>query len=52
MIDNQINLSNEEYYVTPSLLNSWGYIWECEKNVRESQNDEISLEDKISLAKE
>lgn len=52
MIDNQINLSNnEEYLVTPSLLNSWGNIWECQKYVREAQNDEISLEDKIEIAR-
>lgn len=52
MIEQQINSSNEEYLITPSLLNSWGYIWECEKYVREAQSDEISLEDKIALAKE
>lgn len=33
--------------ITPSLLNSWGYIWECAKGVREAQNDTICLEDKI-----
>lgn len=51
MIEQQINSSNDEYLITPSLLNSWGYIWECEKYVRESQNDTISYEDKISEAK-
>lgn len=36
--------------ITPSLLNSWGYIWECRKGVRESEGDEISIEDKRDLA--
>lgn len=33
--------------ITPSLLNSWLYIWNCVDNVRESEKDEICLEDKI-----
>lgn len=35
------------YIVTPSLLNSWGYMWECEKYVRETETDKVCLEDKI-----
>jgi len=40
------------FLITPSLLNSWGYIWDCEKYVKSNENDEICLEDKISLARE
>lgn len=36
--------------VTPSLLNSWLYIWLSRANVKESANDEICLEDKQDLA--
>ena len=46
------SFNDQEYYITPSLLNSWGYIWECEKFVRESQNDNISFEDKVAVVKE
>lgn len=41
----------ERYLITPSLLNAWGWIWNCEDSVRDSDNDTISLEDKISLAR-
>lgn len=36
--------------VTPSLLNSWLYIWLSRDNVKESDNDVICLEDKQDLA--
>lgn len=36
--------------VTPSLLNSWLYIWLSRANVKESANDAICLEDKQDLA--
>lgn len=36
--------------VTPSLLNSWLYIYQCAENVRESEKDEICIEDKQSIA--
>lgn len=44
--------SSERYLITPSLLNSWANIWNCVDYVRESEKDEISLEDKQSLARE
>lgn len=40
------------YLITPSLLNSWGNLWNCVDYVKESDKDEISLEDKQSLARE
>lgn len=40
------------YLITPSLLNSWGWIWNCEDSVRESDKDNISLEDKIYLTRQ
>lgn len=44
----QENVShNVRYLITPSLLNSWGYMWEFEKNVKETENDKVCLEDKI-----
>lgn len=36
--------------ITPSLLNSWLYIWLSRDNVKESANDAICLEDKQDLA--
>lgn len=36
--------------VTPSLLNSWLYIWLSRANVKESANDAVCLEDKQDLA--
>lgn len=39
-------LKNDSFLITPSLLNSWLYIWECQKNVIESEKDSISIEDK------
>ena len=44
--------SSDTYLITPSLLNSWANIWNCIDYVRESEKDEISLEDKQSLARE
>lgn len=38
--------------ITPSLLNSWGYIYYCGEYVFESENDNICLEDKITLKQE
>ena len=40
------------FLITPSLLNSWGYIWTCREAVRESEDDQISIEDKRDLASE
>lgn len=39
-------MDNNVYLITPSLLNAWGWIWNCEDSVTESEKDEISLEDK------
>lgn len=44
--------SNKRYLITPSLLNSWGYIWNCVDNVKEAESDKICLEDKKSEAQE
>ncbi len=44
--------SGERFLITPSLLNSWGYIWNCEDNVREAESDKVCLEDKIADARE
>ena len=49
----QATVSNSDcYLITPSLLNSWANIWNCVDYVKESEKDEISLEDKQSLARE
>lgn len=40
------NKQTASYLITPSLLNSWLYIYECVNKVRESENDTICLEDK------
>lgn len=45
-------LNNELYLITPSLLNSWLWIWESANNVKEAEADLISLEDKQSEAQE
>ena len=42
----------ERYLITPSLLNSWGWIWNCEDSVRETDNDTMSLEDKVFYARQ
>ena len=52
MTKQAIALSKETFLITPSLLNSWGNIWNCVDYVRESAKDEISIEDKQSLAME
>lgn len=39
-----------KYLITPSLLNSWLYIYEAPKNVVEVESDTMSLEDKKDLA--
>lgn len=44
-------MDNNVYLITPSLLNSWGWIWNCADSVTESEKDEISLEDKIYNAR-
>ena len=44
--------SNDSFLITPSLLNSWANIWNCVDYVKESEKDEISLEDKQSIARE
>lgn len=43
---------NPRYVITPSLLNSWGRIWEAPLHVVESDSDDISLEDKMDEASE
>ena len=57
MIKKQNDISQkpktEPYYeITASLLNSWQRIWDAKDWVRESESDEISIEDKISQAME
>ena len=52
MIKKPIVSDNESFLITPSLLNSWANIWNCVDYVRESEKDEISIEDKQSLARE
>lgn len=44
-------MDNNVYLITPSLLNSWGWIRNCADSVTESEKDEISLEDKIYNAR-
>lgn len=39
--------SSERYLITPSLLNSWGWIFNCVDGITSNENDKISLEDKI-----
>ena len=31
----QATVSSERYLITPSLLNSWAYIWNCDENANE-----------------
>lgn len=45
-----INKQTASFLITPSLLNSWLYIYECVNKVRESESDTICLEDKQSDA--
>lgn len=44
--------SNNRYLITPSLLNSWAYIWNCVEGVKEAESDKVCLEDKKSDAQE
>lgn len=44
--------NKRRYLITPSLLNSWAYIWNCADGVQEKEGDEICLEDKKSEASE
>ena len=44
--------SNRRYLITPSLLNSWAYIWTCVDGVREAESDKVCLEDKKADAQE
>lgn len=45
-------MSNQpkRHLITPSLLNSWAYIWLSKLAVKEAESDTISLEDKQDLA--
>ena len=43
--------ATSSYLITPSLLNAWAYIWESAENVRESESESVSLEDKQSEAR-
>lgn len=52
MLQTKSALNDDCYLITPSLLNSWGYIWNCEETVREAESDEVSFEDKVSIAQE
>lgn len=45
---NQVN----SLLITPTLLNSWGYINWCSVNVRENENDAVCVEDKITQKQE
>lgn len=48
MIKTKTYLHNEErYLVTPSLLNSWLWIFNCVDGITSNDNDKISLEDKM-----
>ena len=40
----------KRYRITTTLLNSWQYIWDCVNYVVETENDELSKEDKITIA--
>lgn len=52
MTNRQTSSKPKALLITPSLLNSWLYIWQCRDNVRESENDEACLEDKKDEASE
>ena len=52
MLEKVTSLNNELYLITPSLLNSWTWIWECINSVKEADSDTISLEDKQSEVQE
>ena len=40
------------YRITATLLNSWQGIFDCDDYVRESENDTMSYEDKLEIARE
>ena len=40
----------QRYRITATLLNSWQWIWDCANYIVESETDELSKEDKITLA--
>ena len=40
----------QRYRITTTLLNSWQWIWDCANYIVESETDELSKEDKITLA--
>ena len=48
--------NQETYLITPSLLNSWAYQWNCVDYVRDTDNSDVCIEDKqedaINKAKE
>ena len=43
-------IASNKFLITPSLLNAWLYMWEGARNVKETDKDTISLEDKQSEA--
>ena len=45
-------MSNDTYLITPSLINSWLWIYECVNLVKEEDTDTVSLEDKQQDAQE
>lgn len=49
---NAIAIAVNPLLVTPSLLNSWGYIYLAPMNVREAENDTICIEDKAEILRE
>lgn len=48
----QLTKREPRYRITPTLLNSWQRIFDAKDEVKESEKDEISLEDKITLEME
>ena len=48
----QLTKKEPRYRVTPTLLNSWQRIFDAKDDVKESEKDEMSLEDKITLEME
>lgn len=51
MTKTQTNLK-KALLITPSLINSWLYIWQCRDGVKEYEKDEMCLEDKKDKASE
>lgn len=52
MIRTKNALSDERYLITPSLLNSWLWIYESANNVREKDSDVMSIDDRKAIAQE